>query len=85
MEPSADRVHVLGVAAWLAPHTDPNIDAIVQMLGPETQQLYLRYLADAVRAGRRAGALPPCLLALTSANQEVERRNRLRHPEWWPQ
>jgi hypothetical protein len=85
MEPSADRLHVLGVAAWLAPYTDPNIDAIVEMLGPETQQLYLRYLADEVRSGRPRGELPPCLLALTRANREVERRNRCRHPEWWPQ
>lgn len=85
MEPSADRVHVLGVAAWLAPYTDPNIDAIVEMLGAETEQLYLRYLADAVRAAHPAGELPPCLLALTQANREVERRNRRRHPEWWPQ
>lgn len=85
MEPSAERVHELGVAAWLAPYTDPNIDAIVAMLGAETQQLYLRYLADAVRSGSPRGALPPCLLALTRAMREVERRNRRRHPEWWPQ
>jgi hypothetical protein len=84
MEPSTNRVRVLPVPGWLAAHTEPNIEAMVAMLGPETQQLYVRYLADEVRSGRPRGVLPPCLLAFTRANREVERRNRRRHPERWP-
>ena len=84
MEPFADRVRVLGVPAWLASHTEPNIEAMVAMLGPETQQLYVRYLADEVRSVRAVGRPALCLLAFTRANREVERRNRERHPEQWP-
>jgi len=84
MEPFGDRVRVLGVPAWLAAHTEPNIEAMVAMLGPETQQLYVRYLADEVRCVRAVGRPAPCLLAFTRANREVERRNRQRHPEQWP-
>jgi hypothetical protein len=84
MAPSTDRVCVLPVPAWLAAHTEPNIEAMVAMLGPETQQLYLRFLADEVRSARSPGSLPPCVLAFTRANREVERRNRRRHPERWP-
>lgn len=84
MDPSSERVRVLPVPAWLAAHTEPNIDAMVAMLGPETQQLYVRYLADEVRCVRVSGRPAPCLLAFTRANREVERRNRERHPERWP-
>ncbi len=75
---------MLPVPRWLAAHTEPNIEAIVAMLGAETQQLYLRYLADEVRRRRSSSKLPVCVLAFDRANQEVERRNRARHPDLWP-
>ena len=62
----------------------PNIQAMVAMLGAETQQLYVRFLADEVRSVRIAGRPAPCLLAFTRAIREVERRNREAHPEQWP-
>jgi len=34
-----DDVRALPVPAWLAAHSEPNIEAIVAMLGPERQQL----------------------------------------------
>ena len=84
MDPSSERVRVLPVPAWLAAHSEPHIAAMVAMLGPETQRLYLRFLADEVRSVRIAGRPAPCLRAFTRANGEVERRNRERHPEQWP-
>jgi len=78
-----DDVRALPVPAWLAAHSEPNIEAIVAMLGPEMQQRYRRCLAEEVRA-QRTGALPPCLRALTRANREIECLNRARHPERWP-
>ena len=84
MDASSERVRVLPVPAWLAAYSDPNIEVMVAMLGPETQQLYVRFLADEVRCVRIAGRPAPCLRAFTRANREVERRNRERHPEQWP-
>jgi hypothetical protein len=84
MDPSSGRVRVLPVPAWLAAHSEPHIAAIVAMLGPETERLYLRFLADEVRCVAVAGRPAPCLRAFTRANREVERRNRERHPEQWP-
>ena len=84
MDGSSERVRVLPTPAWLAAHSEPHIAAMVAMLGPETQRLYLRFLADEVRADRIAGRPTPCLLAFARANREVERRNRERHPEQWP-
>jgi hypothetical protein len=78
-----DDVRALPVPAWLAAHSQPDIQAIVDMLGPEMQQRYRRCLADEVRA-QRAGGLPACLRALTRANRETERLHRARHPESWP-
>ncbi|MEY2514752.1 MAG: hypothetical protein QOJ89_2110 [bacterium] len=78
-----DDVRALPVPAWLAAHSQPDIEAIVAMLGPEMQQRYRHCLADEVRA-ERAGGLPACLRALTRANRETERLNRARHPESWP-
>jgi len=83
MGPDTDDVRALPVPAWLAAHSEPNIEAIVAMLGPEMQQHYRRCLAEEVRAQRTA-ALPPCLRALTRANREIEGLNRARHPERWP-
>jgi hypothetical protein len=84
MAPSSERVRVLPVPAWLAAHSEPNIEAMAAMLGPETQELYLRFLADEVRSVRIAGRPAPCLRAFTRAIRKVERRNRERHPEQWP-
>ncbi len=80
---SADDVLQFPVPAWLAAHCEPNIEAIVELVGPEMQQRYRRCLADEVRA-ERAGGLPACLRALTRANREIECLNRARHPESWP-
>jgi len=79
-----DDVRALPVPAWLAKHSQPDIEAIVAMLGPEMQQRYRRCLADEVRS-QRAGAIPACLRALTRANREIERLDRARNPEHWPQ
>jgi hypothetical protein len=84
MDPLSERVRVLPVPAWLAAHSEPNIEAMAAILGPETQELYLRFLADEVRSVRIAGRPAPCLLAFTRAIRKVERRNRERHPEHWP-
>jgi hypothetical protein len=78
-----DDVRALPVPGWLAAHSQPDIDAIVDMLGPEMQQRYRRCLADAVRA-ERTGGLPACLVALARANREIECLNRARYPERWP-
>ena len=83
MGPDTSDVRALPVPSWLAAHSEPNIEAIVAMLGPEMQQRYRRCLAEEVRA-QRTGALPPCLRALTRANREIECLNRARHPERWP-
>jgi hypothetical protein len=84
MHPSSERVRVLPAPAWLAAHSEPNIEAMVAMLGAETQQLYVRFLADEVRSVRIPGRPAPCLVAFTRAIREVERRNREAHPEQWP-
>ena len=83
MGPDTSDVRALPVPSWLAAHSEPNIEAIVTMLGPEMQQRYRRCLADEVRS-QRPGAIPACLRALTRANREMERLNRARHPERWP-
>ncbi len=41
--------------AWLAEYSDPTIDVIVASLSDVAQQLYLRYLAEEVRAPSRPG------------------------------
>ena len=79
-----DDVRALPVPSWLAAYSQPDIEAIVAMLGPEMQQRYRRCLADEVRA-QRGSALPACLRALTRANRETERLDRANHPEHWPQ
>jgi hypothetical protein len=81
--PSADDVRAFPMPAWLAAHSDHNIDAIVELLGPGMQQRYRRCLAEEVRRSA-TGALPPCLRAFTRANRETEVLNRERHPERWP-
>ena len=82
MDPSSERVRVLPVPAWLAAHSEPHIEAMAAMLGPETQELYLRFLAEEVGSVRIAGSPAPCLRAFTRAIRTVERRKR--HPEQWP-
>jgi hypothetical protein len=66
--------------AWLAGHSEPNIDDIVQQLGDETQQLYRQYLADEVRAERRPG-VHPALRAFDRATVEMLRRNKERRAQ----
>ena len=61
--------------AWLAEHSEPNIDAIVALLGDDARQLYRRYLADEVRSMRPGGTLP-AWRALDRAMCELCRRNR---------
>jgi len=60
--------------AWLAGHSEPNIDAILAALGDEARQLYRRYLADEVRAQRPEGILP-AWRAFDRAMCEIQRRN----------
>jgi hypothetical protein len=80
---SADDVRAFPMPVWLAAHSDANIDAIVELLGPGMQQRYRRCLAEEVRRSP-TGALPACLRAFTRANRETEVLNRERHPERWP-
>ena len=85
MEPSADPVHALpirGVACGA--HSEPNIEAMVELLGDEMQRHYRRCLAEEVRAAPSCSRLPACLRALTRASARSRRCNRARHPECWP-
>ena len=82
--PSADDVRAFPMPAWLAAHSDPNIEAIVELLGAEVEQRYRRCLAEEVREPPTGEVLPPCLRAFTRANRETEALNRERHPERWP-
>jgi hypothetical protein len=63
--------------AWLAAHTEPNIEAILDMLCDETRRLYRRYLAEEVRA-MRPGRMSPAWRAFDRANLEMLRRNKQR-------
>lgn len=60
--------------AWLAAHSEPNIEAMLASLGDEARQLYRRYLADEVRAMRPEGLLP-AWRAFDRAMCEIRRRN----------
>jgi hypothetical protein len=60
--------------SWLAHHSEPNIDAIVGVLGDEARQLYRRFLADEVRS-QRPGGLLPAWRAFDRAMCEIARRN----------
>ena len=71
----------LPVPAWLAPHTEPNVEAIVSLLGADTVRLYRRFLAEEVRSPRPSALLPPCLRAFDRATCEVQRTNKA---ERWP-
>ena len=59
MGPDTSDVRALPVPSWLAAHSEPNIEAIVAMLGPEMQQRYRRCLAEEVRS-QRPGAISAC-------------------------
>lgn len=61
--------------AWLAGHSEPNIEAILVALGDDARQLYRRYLADEVRAMHPGGVLP-AWRAFDRAMCEIHRRNR---------
>jgi hypothetical protein len=63
--------------AWLARHSEPNVEDIVAMLGDEAQRLYRAYLADEARAPARAG-LHPAWRAFDRMDVEITRRNRER-------
>jgi tRNA A37 N6-isopentenylltransferase MiaA len=63
--------------AWLAAHSEPNIDAMLELLSDETRRLYRQYLAEEVRAMRPAGMLP-AWRAFDRANLEMLRRNKER-------
>lgn len=71
------------VPEWLAAHTEPNIEAMVSLLGPETERLYRRFLAEEVRAPRQGALLPPCLSAFDRATCAVECHSRERPLEHW--
>jgi len=60
--------------AWLAGHSEPNIEAILVELGDEARSLYRRYLADEVRDMRHGGILP-AWRAFDRAMCEIQRRN----------
>ena len=60
-------------STWLERHSEPNIEAMVGVLGDEARQLYRRFLADEVRAQRPAGLLP-AWRAFDRAICEIERR-----------
>jgi hypothetical protein len=63
--------------AWLAAHTEPNIEAMLELLSDETRRLYRQYLAEEVRA-MRPGAMLPAWRAFDRANLEMLRRNKER-------
>jgi hypothetical protein len=62
--------------AWLAAHTEPNIEAMLGLMCDETRRLYRQYLAEEVRA-MRPGILP-AWRAFDRANLEMLRRNKQR-------
>jgi hypothetical protein len=59
--------------SWLERHSEPNIDAMLGVLGDEARQLYRSFLADEVRAQRKAGLLP-AWRAFDRAICEIQRR-----------
>lgn len=61
--------------AWLAGHSEANIDGMLVVLGDDARQLYRRYLADEVRATRPGGLLP-AWRAFDRAMCEIQRRKR---------
>lgn len=65
--------------AWLAAHTEPNIEAMLELLSDETRRLYRQYLAEEVRA-MRPGVLP-AWRAFDRANLEMLRRNNERRAQ----
>jgi len=69
MDPSQKPL-AFPVPEWLAPHTEPNIEAIVSLLGGDTVRLYRRFLAEEVRSPHPA-LLPPCLRAFDRATCDV--------------
>jgi hypothetical protein len=63
--------------AWLDAHTEPNIEAMLELLGPEAERLYRRYLAEEVREPR-PGAPIPAWRAFDRATCELQRGTRRR-------
>lgn len=63
--------------AWLAGHSEPNVDSIVSMLSDEAQRLYRLYLADEARAPWRPG-MHPAWRAFDRMDSEMLRRNKAR-------
>ena len=61
--------------AWLAEHSEANIDAMLSVLGEDARQLYRRYLADEVRTMRADGLLP-AWRAFDRAMCEMQQRTR---------
>ena len=66
-------------AAWLAGHSEANIDAMLIVLGEDAKHLYRRYLADEVRTMRPGGMLP-AWRAFDRAMCEIQRRNKEGRP-----
>jgi hypothetical protein len=63
--------------AWLASHSEPNINDIVGQLSDEAQRLYREYLADEARSPWRPG-LHPAWRAFDRMDVEMMHRNRAR-------
>lgn len=63
--------------AWLAGHSEPNVEDIVSMMSDEAQRLYREYLADEARTPRRAG-MHPAWRAFDRMDVEMMRRNKER-------
>ncbi|HEX8156355.1 MAG TPA: hypothetical protein VF526_03115 [Solirubrobacteraceae bacterium] len=63
--------------AWLAAHTEANIEAMLELLSNATRRLYVQHLTEEVRA-MRPGRTLPAWRALDRANLEMLRRNTQR-------
>lgn len=61
--------------AWLAEHSEENIDAMLFVLGEDARRLYRRYLVDEVRK-MRADGMMPAWIAFDRAMCEIQGRNR---------
>jgi hypothetical protein len=65
--------------AWLAEHSEANIDAMLSVLGEDARRLYQRYLVHEV-VTMRPGGLLPAWRAFDRAMCELQHRNKEGRP-----
>ncbi len=81
MEPSTDPL-TFPVPDWLAPHTEPNIEACSPCSAARPSSCIAS--TEEIRSSRLTRPLPPCLSAFDRATCEVQRRNKARQWERSP-